>query len=630
MKHTTSVRQGLLTFAAFAFIGFGITACGDPGDPGSGNETYAITIKDGGTGFSASPATAKKGTKVTLKAGEKEGYGFIKWTSVKPAGLTIAADNTFTMPEAAVEVTATWELGAKNITVNQGNGSGSYASENSAKKGVKITLTEGTYDGYRFDGWTVIKPEDGLTIGADHTFTMPAADVEVTATWKLNPRVVITSNHILTAQGLELAFAATVTPQSVPLEVTWSVAGNEKTRFDGKILKVAADATPSEITVKVAVNGYEQQSTDERTLTILQSTANSAGSAWTAAIKSNGTLWVWGYNRQGLGNNSTTNSSVPVQVSGGGTWISVSAGGEHTAAIKSDGTLWSWGDNNYGQLGDNLKTSSRVPVQVFGNGTWVSVSAGGDHTTAIKSDGTLWAWGKNWYGQLGDNSISSRMVPVQEDSKSTWVSVSASSNHTAAIKSNGTLWAWGGNEYGQLGDNSNTGSRIPVQENNESTMWVSVSAAHSHTATIKSDGTLWLWGSNKEGQLGTSGASNIPLQERSKSTTWVSVSVGGEYTAAIKSNGTLWTWGNNNDGQLGNGGFYGDHIQVDSNPAPWASVSTSLSIFSHTVAIKSDGTLWAWGRNSDGQLGNESTDSKIHIPVQEKDKLTTWRVYLAK
>ncbi|MCL2602408.1 MAG: Ig-like domain-containing protein [Treponema sp.] len=227
-----------------------------------------------GYGITASPSTAKKGNKVTLTVADRVGFGFDGWTVVKPAGLTIAPDNPFTIPEGAVEITAKWKKGAYNITVNSGGAPDVAADKKSAKENETVTLTHGTYEGYNFIEWTAIQPQDlVITAGNDdtHTFTMPAENVEVTTTWREKPGVKITSKHILTAQGLELAFAATVAPQSAPQQVTWSVTGNDKASSAENVLKVAADAKPGTITVKVAVNGYEQESTDERSLTILPS-----------------------------------------------------------------------------------------------------------------------------------------------------------------------------------------------------------------------------------------------------------------------------------------------------------------------------------------------------------------------
>ena len=333
------------------------------------------------------------------------------------------------------------------------------------------------------------------------------------------------------------------------------------------------------------------------------------GAYHTAAIKSDGTLWAWGNNGDGqLGDNSTNNSAVPVQEYSKSTdWSSVGAGWSHTSAIKSDGTLWSWGNNGDGQLGDNSTVTKVVPVQEDSKSTdWSSVGAGAYHTAAIKSDGTLWAWGKNTHGELGDNSIVTKVVPVQEDSKSTdWSSIGGGYYHTAAIKSDGTLWSWGDNGDGQLGDNSTNNSVVPVQENSQSTDWSSIDVGYFHTSAIKNDGTLWAWGKNGDGQLGDNSTvtKSVPVQEDSKSTDWSSIRAGWSHTSAIKSDGTLWSWGKNEDGQLGDNSTVTKvvPVQEDSKSTDWASVTAG---FIHALAIKSDGTLWSWGGNNDGQLGD--------------------------
>ncbi len=185
------------------------------------------------------------------------------------------------------------------------------------------------------------------------------------------------------------------------------------------------------------------------------------------------------------------------------------------------------------------------------------MGAGSWYSTAIKSDGTLWAWGDNEYGQLGNGTTTGSSIPIQESTTSSdWSSVGAGEYHIAAIKSDGTLWAWGFNLDGELGNGTNTDSSVPVQEHTASSDWSSVSAGSGHTAAVKSDATLWAWGYNFFGQLGngTNTDSNVPVQESTASSDWSSVNAGDEFTTAIKSDGgTLWAWGANYYGQLGNG-----------------------------------------------------------------------------
>jgi alpha-tubulin suppressor-like RCC1 family protein len=340
-------------------------------------------------------------------------------------------------------------------------------------------------------------------------------------------------------------------------------------------------------------------------------------------------LWGWGRNGYGqLGDNTRTKRSSPVQtVSGGTNWKFVACGFNYTTTIKTDGTLWSWGGNSYGQLGDNSRTHRSSPVQTVSGGTnWKLVACGSYHTTAIKTDGTLWTWGQSIYGQLGDNSTNNRSSPVQTVSAGTnWKQVAGGFNHTTAIKTDGTLWTWGGNGYGQLGDNSTTSRSSPVQTVSAGTNWKQV-ACGQHTAAIKTDGTLWLWGRNEYGALGDNTTTNrsSPVQTVSGGTNWKQVAGGIYHTAAIKTDGTLWTWGYNTDGQLGDNTTTdrSSPVQTVSGGTNWKQVAGGRF---NTAAIKTDGTLWGWGRNTDGQLGDNSITHRSS-PVQTVSSGTNWKL----
>jgi alpha-tubulin suppressor-like RCC1 family protein len=340
-----------------------------------------------------------------------------------------------------------------------------------------------------------------------------------------------------------------------------------------------------------------------------------------------GGLWVWGRNSYGqLGDNSITNRSSPVQtVSGGTNWKLVAGGENHIAAIKTDGTLWTWGRNDFGNLGDNSITHRSSPVQTVSGGTnWKQVAGGSTHTAAIKTDGTLWTWGGNFYGQLGDNSITNRSSPVQTVSGGTnWKQVASGGVHTAAIKTDGTLWTWGRNDLGALGDNSITHRSSPVQTVSGGTNWKQVSGGN-HTVAIKTDGTLWTWGFNFAGVLGDNSITHrsSPVQTVSGGTNWKQVSGGNLHTAAIKTDGTLWTWGYNSYGQLGDNSSTSrsSPVQTVSGGTNWKQVSGG----NHTVAIKTDGTLWTWGRNDLGALGDNSITNRSS-PVQTVSGGTNWK-----
>jgi hypothetical protein len=355
--------------------------------------------------------------------------------------------------------------------------------------------------------------------------------------------------------------------------------------------------------------------------TAAQARSISAGADHTCAVKTDGTLWCWGDNSGGqLGDGTTADSSVPVQVSGQATdWATVSAGYNHTCAVKTDGTLWCWGDNSGGQLGDGTTADSSVPVQVSGQATdWATVSAGGDHTCAIKTDHTLWCWATNTYGQLGDGTTADSSVPVQVSVQATdWATVSAGYNHTCAVKTDGTLWCWGDNSGGQLGDGTEIGRSVPVQVNGQANDWATVSAGFVYTCAAKTDHTVWCWGENVYGQLGndTTDDSSVPVQVFEQATDWATVSTGQYHTCAVKTGGTLWCWGNNTYGQLGDGTATGSPIQVEvsGQATDWTGVSAG---YGHTCAVKTNRTVWCWGHNGHGQLGNGLTvDSPVPVHV---------------
>ncbi len=345
-------------------------------------------------------------------------------------------------------------------------------------------------------------------------------------------------------------------------------------------------------------------------------------------IFSEGGLWTWGSDGYGqLGDNSTSNKSSPVQTIAFGTnWKQVSAGNHHTAAIKTDGTLWLWGRNSSGRLGDNTTTHKSSPVQTVSAGTnWKQISCGYFHTAAIKTDGTLWTWGRDGYGQLGDNTTTDKSSPVQTITfGNNWKQVSAGQHHTAAIKTDGTLWTWGRNGYGQLGNNTANNTSSPVQTITFGTNWKQVSCGY-HTAAIKTDGTLWTWGYNAFGGLGINSTTpkSSPIQTIAYGTKWKQISTGRDFTTAIKTDGTLWAWGQNTYGQLGDNSATdkSSPVQTITRGTNWKQIEAGQH---HTAAIKTDGTLWAWGRDDNGQLGDNSITNKSS-PVQTISAGTNWK-----
>lgn len=320
-----------------------------------------------------------------------------------------------------------------------------------------------------------------------------------------------------------------------------------------------------------------------------------SGHYHSVAIKTDGTLWTWGFNvNGGLGDNTVGTKTSPDQtIAGGTTWKQSAAGRYHSVAIKTDGTLWTWGRNTSGELGDNTIAHKSSPIQtVAGGANWKLVACGRYHNLAIKTDGTLWTWGVNGNGQLGDNTIAHKSSPAQTVAGgANWKQVAGGDLFSVAIKTDGTLWGWGLNTFGNLGDDSRVDKSSPVQTVAGGTNWKQV-AAGNHTAAIKTDGTLWTWGYNFAGQLGdnTSGQNkSSPIQTIAGGTDWKTVGGGGNHIAAIKTDGTLWTWGFNGAGRLGD-----NTVANKSSPAQtiaggtnWKYVATG-ALSSYTVAIKDD------------------------------------------
>jgi alpha-tubulin suppressor-like RCC1 family protein len=340
-------------------------------------------------------------------------------------------------------------------------------------------------------------------------------------------------------------------------------------------------------------------------------------------------LWSWGYYREGgEGRNQPTISrSSPVQVAGKDfsfatqdSWFGM--------GIDGDGGLWGWGNNDQGALGQNDRTTRSSPIQIGSDTTWSKVSQGiyqYPFSYGIKTNGTLWGWGDNQRGHLGQNDRNDhRSSPTQIGSDATWDYVS-SGYGPIVTKTDGTLWMWGANYGGALGQNNKTDYSSPVQI--PGTTWSSGARKNargggsgSNVGAIKTDGTLWSWGYNTWGELGLNNRTQYSSPRQIPGTTWNKVSRSNECAVATKTDGTLWVWGRNYYGNFGipsiateNAGARSSPVQVGSDTT-WDDV---FSLQSYTVATKTDGTLWAWGRNNKGYLGqNNLTDysSPVQIP----------------
>ncbi|MCF6130045.1 T9SS type A sorting domain-containing protein [Flavobacterium sp. AS60] len=332
--------------------------------------------------------------------------------------------------------------------------------------------------------------------------------------------------------------------------------------------------------------------------------AVSAGYDQILAIANDGTLWSWGNNRYGeLGIGTIVNSSTPVQVGTDNDWEAISAGqGPKTfnLAQKENGSLWSWGRNIAGQLGDGTFVDKLTPVPVGTDTDWISFSAGYGHAIAVKSNGTCWSWGESNLYALG-NTVSyggpfDRNVPAQVGTDTNWVKVSAGDAFSLALKSNGTIWGWGTDSGSPIGVTSPYSSiQYPTIRDTPNTGVASMSAGGTHSFDVKQTTSQIIpWGSNTYGQRGGTYCAGCPSYYVK------SIDCGDDTTAIIKTDGTLWFCGK----KLGypNGLISPTTSFTQMGTASnWKMVSVGYSC---GAALTNDNRIYTWGWNSYGQLGN--------------------------
>lgn len=330
------------------------------------------------------------------------------------------------------------------------------------------------------------------------------------------------------------------------------------------------------------------------------------GSGYAIAVKSDGTLWAWGTNTSGqLGDGTTIAKTTPIQVGTDTDWKTIATGQATTLALKNNGTIWEWGNNFYGQItgGSNPQTT---PLQIGTDTDWNSISTGGDHMLALKNNGTLWVWGANSFGSLGLDTTTDVLAPVQLGTATDWKTISTGSLSSYAIKTNGTLWAWGWNASGQIGIGTGIGNNaggpnvlVPTQVGTQNN-WADIDAGGQFVLAQKNDKTLWSWGSNVFGELGsgTSIKRSFPVQIGTD--TWISFTAGNGSCNGIKADGSLYRWGIHmwlpvlSPTQLG-------------TDTDWSrAVSTWQG---DNLSVKTNNNIYVWGTNNVGQLGLGDTNS---------------------
>lgn len=349
--------------------------------------------------------------------------------------------------------------------------------------------------------------------------------------------------------------------------------------------------------------------------------AVAAGRSHTTSVRTDGTVWVWGTGQDGQLADGNTGIGVqaltPVQVGGLENVNAIADGNGFVYAVKADGTVWGWGYNALSQLGDGTTTSRSFPVQLSGLTNVKAVDCGDFYGAAVKNDGTVWHWGAS--KSLVSNLFGTNPTPVQLQGITGVSAIAAGGNHLMMLKADKTVWGLGANDRGQLGDGSTTNRQSPVQVAGLTNV-IRIAAGGDFSVALKDDGTVWAWGNNFNGALGPGGGSNDftphpnPIKVTGFSTEITEISAGNEFVLALANNSIVWSWGNNGFGQLGQGPDFG----ANPTPQPIPNLSSIVAIaggYEHGVALKSDGSVWTWGRNFEGELGDGSL-TKRTSPVR--------------
>jgi len=423
--------------------------------------------------------------------------------------------------------------------------------------------------------------------------------------------------------------AVTITGETPGATLRYTVDGTAPTT--ASLAWVSGAALPlADVTITVAAwkTGYTASASASATYTLTGAFtpgAVAAGTAHSIILRADGTVWAIGDNTSGqLGDSTTTRRTAPVLVAGlTGVLRSVAAGSYFSLAVRSDGTVVAWGLNAQGQLGDGTQTNRSVPTTVPGLSGIVAVSAGDQHGVALTSDHQVWTWGLNSQGQLGDGTTTRRLSPILVPGLTDIVAIAAGGTHTLAVHADGTVSAWGLNNYGQLGDNTTTRRLSPVVVSGLANV-TQVAAGKLHSVARTSTGQVWTWGGNSGGQLGDGTTTYRKLPAQVSAVTGAARVAGGDaHTLVVLDSGQVQAWGDNPSGQLGDGTQTRRLAPVTVTAVPAAVTVAGGAL--HSVALGPDDSVWTWGGNTQGQLG-DGTQTVVLTPAPIAGPDFTWGV----
>jgi len=464
----------------------------------------------------------------------------------------------------------------------------------------------------------------GLTNGTGYTFTVRATNSvgDSAESFASNSATPYTAPD---APTIGAAFAITTTTATVEFTAPGSNGGADITSYTATPSSGGGTGTLNQAgSGTITVTGLTADTTYTFVVRATNAGGNSANSASSASVLTTiDELWGWGKGTDGqFGNSLANNSMNPIQAGALTTWSSARATTRHTLALSRSNALFSAGNDQWGTLGQNTYGVNRSSWTQIGSQTnWSKTSSSFWHNLAIKTDGTLWSWGLAGAGLLGHGDLVYRSSPTQIGTLTSWAMAAAGRSHSSAIRNDGTLWSWGTGGLGRLGNTSIVLRSSPVQVGTLTT-WSKIAVSMTNGAAVKTDGTLWSWGAGGSGGRGNNTATthSSPVQ-LGVLTTWSTVVGSQSYVqmCGLRTDGTLWAWGSNAAGELGVGNVIvrSSPTQVGSSTA-WASMELGNGGAS---ARRTDSTVWTWGKNSYyANASNAGTSAPVQVGA-----LSVWK-----
>jgi alpha-tubulin suppressor-like RCC1 family protein len=435
----------------------------------------------------------------------------------------------------------------------------------------------------------------------------------------------MTATEVAVKTDTDLTVTVTGTGNFDPA-VRWEIVSTPQrgslSSASGATVKYTAPSSGLGAVVQIRASSVQDPSVQKRIYIGVNSGRASVSSGYgnhTLAIRSDGKGIAWGSDSNGqLGNGGgNTDATSPEQILIlPTTYQAVAVGESHSLSLNA-GKVYAWGSHSVGQLGTGGGGDQNVPTvaQVLPADV-IAIAAGANHSLAVRQGGTVFSWGSNSAGQLGNaTNLPSRNTPTFIPSLADIVAVAAGEEFSLALKSDGKVFSWGSDAQGQLGNGgNNTNMEVPVLVPGATSI-IAIAAGRSHALALKSDGTLLAWGLDANGELGDNAAeanqgSPVPVANASQI---VAISAGGFHSMALKSDRTALVWGSHLSGQLGTGtnGNQTQTTPVATTSGDWVGIATGRR---HSFGLKSDGSLVSFGSDSNGQLGNGGANTTRYTP----------------